>query len=76
MSSPNGSLIGASTENLDSVCIDCHGNASSYDKTSTYGTDPFGIPTMAACEKRSFHTFSCCSVMTAQAARRRNPKVG
>jgi hypothetical protein len=40
--SPYGTLIGATTENLDSVCIDCHGNATYYDKTGTYGTDPFG----------------------------------
>jgi hypothetical protein len=40
---PNGSLIGASTENLDSVCIDCHGDATYYDPSGTYdAVNPFG----------------------------------
>ncbi len=36
-------LAGVMTENLDSVCMDCHGNATVYNPTTAnIGTDPFG----------------------------------
>jgi hypothetical protein len=39
---PTTALMGVATENLDSVCIDCHGNATYWNPTTALSTDQFG----------------------------------
>jgi hypothetical protein len=37
-------IAGAAVENLDSVCIDCHGDATYYDDTATFNKNYFFGP--------------------------------